>query len=80
MSYSDYLDTHYSSCGMEDHAADLSHQIICEEYYDIGLRLFKLGEFHESEVYYGRALKFGLLLGWDEKELPTYDSIIKKEN
>jgi len=73
MSYSDYLNTNYSACGMDDHYADSRDQILAEEYYEIGFRLFELGDLNEANKYYQKSLELGRGLGWDKRELPEYN-------
>lgn len=73
MSYSDYLNTNYSACGMDDYLADSRDQVLAEEYYEIGFRLFRVGDEDEANKYYQKALKLGRNLGWDERDLPRYD-------
>ena len=73
MSYSDYLYTNYSLCGMEDYNADRDDQILCEQLYDKGLAAFKIGNYDIAEDYYQQSLEIGARLCWDEQELPKYD-------
>ena len=72
MSYSDYLDTNYSACGMEDYLADKRDQVLAEKYYDVGFTLFQVGDRDEAYKYYEKALKFGRRVGLDDEDLPRY--------
>lgn len=80
MSYSDYLDTHYSSCGMDDYAADKNMEAFADACYRKGFELFKGRKFTEAGEYYKKALEAANNLDWGEEEYPPYKDALDLAN
>ena len=76
MSYSDYLDTHYSSCGMDDYAADKRLEEVANSSYDEGFELFREGKLKEADDCYKKALEAANSLGLGKKEYPPYKDVM----
>ena len=47
-----------------------------ENYYDKGRKAFDKADYEKAKEYYRYALAFGNSLGWTEKDLPPYDTLI----
>lgn len=71
--YQEYLDTNYSSDGMDDYYSDKSNMSIAENLYDIGQKLYNIGRIKEAEKYRLEALQKSSGI-WDENDLPPYDN------
>ena len=80
MSYSDYLDTHYSSCGMDDYAADKANEERANDCYDLGFDFYKEGKLEEADKYYKLALEAANNLDWGEEEYPPYKDALDLAN
>jgi hypothetical protein len=46
-----------------------------ENYYDKGKKAFEEGDLEKAQEYYEYALNFGSNIGWDERELPPYETL-----
>lgn len=68
--YSDYLDTHYSSDGMDDYYSDKASKHTAEVLYTVGYELHKIGRTEEAESYRQQALD--VFPEWTERDLPPY--------
>jgi hypothetical protein len=68
--YNDYLDTHYSSDGMDDYYYEKALYIEAETLYDIGQKLHNIGRKEEAEKYRQEALRKAS--DWGDKQLPKY--------
>jgi len=68
--YSDYLDTHYSSDGMDDYYSDKASQHMAGVLYTVGYELHKIGRTKEAESYRQQALD--VFPEWTERDLPPY--------
>jgi hypothetical protein len=68
--YNDYLDTNYSSDGMDDYYSEKATYIEAETLYDIGQKLHNIGRKQEAEKYRQEALRKAS--DWGDDELPKY--------
>lgn len=71
--YSDYLDTNYSSDGMDDYHAEKALYNKVDKLYEIGEKLYSLGKKEDAEKYRQEALAFAKGTDWGEEELPPYE-------
>ena len=76
MSYSDYLYTHYSSCGMDDYHAEKSMEELADYCYNKGFELFREGKSAEADEYYKKALIAANILGLGEREYQPYKDVM----
>ena len=86
-SYSDHLDTHYSSDGLSDANADRDSKEQAENLYELGVNIMKSmkavqvddNKRNELTQYANdlrqQALDIASSLGWGETELPPYDNV-----
>jgi len=75
--YQNYLNERYTACGMDDYWSDRANQIKAENYYDIGLKLFEMGDTEEAVKYYNKALSVSI---YTEDDLPYYEEEPKAED
>jgi hypothetical protein len=70
--YSDYLDTHYSSDGMDDYHSEKALYSRIEQLYDAGKIVYDLGEKDLGNRIRERVLQIARSTDWGEEELPKY--------
>ena len=70
--YQDYLDTNYSSDGMDDYNADERTKEISNKLFEIGKLLHQLGRKDEAEKYRQEAIESGRPI-WNDDDWGHYD-------
>ena len=70
--YQDYLDTNYSSDGMDDYNADERTKEISNKLFEIGKLLHQLGRKDEAQKYRQEAIESGRSI-WNDDDWGHYD-------
>jgi hypothetical protein len=56
---------------------DMEQMVVADDLYEKGLQAYSEGDLLKAEKLYKGALKAGSWLGWDETELPPYETLNK---
>lgn len=78
-SYQDYLDTHYSTDGLEDFNADRDSMRRAEKLYDKAHKLFNSGKPNAAEKLRKKAIAIADFAGWGDNELPPFNEDLSPE-
>lgn len=70
--YQDYLDTNYSSDGMDDYHAEKRTEVYANTLFDIGKLLHQIGRKEEAEKYRQEAIQAGRSI-WNDDDWGHYD-------